>query len=67
MAFILREIRKLPWTERLVVVERALKNIRQDKQRGLEQAVEALQQDYATDAELTVFTRLDADQFYEAR
>ena len=66
-AFIIREISKLPWTERLLVVEKTLRSIRQDKQRSLGQAVDALYQDYAADADLTAFTQLDAERFYEAR
>lgn len=66
-AIIIREISKLPWTERLLVVEKTLRLIRQDKQRSLAQAVDSLYQDYAADTTLTAFTQLDADNFYEAR
>ena len=66
-ALLVREISKLPLTERLLVVEKTLKSIRQDKQRGLRQAVDALFPDYQTDPELTAFTGLDAEPFYEAR
>ena len=66
-ALIIREISKLPWAERLLVVEKTLRSIRQDKQQGLARAVDSLYQDYATDAELTAFTQLDAKPFYETR
>ncbi|GAA3967144.1 hypothetical protein [Hymenobacter antarcticus] len=66
-ALIIREISKLPWTERLLVVEKTLRSIRQDKQRSLAQAVDALYQDYAADADLTAFTQIDVDSFYEAK
>lgn len=66
-ALIIREISKLPWAERLLVVEKTLRAIRQDKQQGLARAVDSLHQDYATDANLTAFTQLDAEHFYEAR
>jgi len=66
-AFIIREISKLPWPGRLLVVEKTLKSIRQDKQRSLAAAVDLLGEDYASDADLTAFTQLDADDFYEAR
>ncbi len=66
-ALLVREISKLPWAERLLVVEKTLKSIRQDKQRSLTQAVDALYDDYRSDHELTAFTALDAEPFYEAR
>ena len=66
-AILIREISKLPWPERLLVIEKTLKSIRQDQQRGLTQAVESLGPDYAPGNELVAFTQLDADRFYEAR
>ena len=64
---IVREINKLPLTERLLLVEKTLKSIRQEKEHVLEQGVHALYNDYKSDKELTAFTNLDAESFYEAR
>lgn len=64
---IIREISKLPWAERLLVVEKTLRSIRQDKQQGMARAVDSLYHDYAADVDLTAFTQLDAELFYEAR
>ena len=66
-ALLVREISKLPWAERLLVVEKTLKFIRQDKQKSLAQAVDALYNDYCHDPELTAFTALDTESFQEAR
>lgn len=64
---IVKEIRKLPLTDRLLVVEKTLKAIRQSKERELEHAVSALYNDYKSDEELTIFTQLDTERFYETR
>ncbi|MCW3075288.1 MAG: hypothetical protein JWP69_2357 [Flaviaesturariibacter sp.] len=66
-AAILKELNKLPLTERLLVVEKTLKTIRQGNAHTLSEAVESLYNDYKTDKELTIFTKLDAATFYEAR
>ena len=66
-ALLVREISKLPWAERLLVVEKTLKSIRQDKQKSLAQAADALYNDYCHDPELTAFIALDTESFYEAR
>lgn len=65
---LIQEIHKLPWAEKLLVVEKTIHAIRQESRRtGLEAAAEALHDDYRTDAELTAFTALDGNDFYEAR
>lgn len=67
MTAIIKEINKLPLTEKLLLIEKALKSIRQEKERGLENAVQSMADEYKTNSELTAFTRLDAESFYEAR
>ena len=67
MTAIIREINKLPLTEKLLLVEKTLKSIRQQKEHSLDNAVQVLYNDYKSDKELTVFTKLDAESFYEAR
>jgi len=64
---LIREINKLPLTEKLLLVEKTLKSIRQQKEHQLDTAVQALYNDYKSDKELTIFTELDTASFYEAR
>jgi hypothetical protein len=64
---IIREINKLPLTEKLLLVEKTLKAIRQEKENALENAVHSLYDEYKTNTELIAFTKLDAASFYEAR
>lgn len=64
---IIQELEKLPLTEKLLVIERTLRSIRTDKEKSLKSAVATLYDDYKTDRELTAFTQLDSEPFYEAR
>lgn len=64
---ILRELEKLPLTDKLLVIEHTMKSIRTEKQKSLKAAVDALYEDYKNDKELTVFTQLDNEPFYETR
>lgn len=66
-ANIIRELEQLPLTDRLFVIERTLKSIRTEKEKGLKAAVDDLYGDYRSDKELTAFTQLDNEPFYEAR
>ena len=67
-AALIQEIRKLPWPEKLLVMEETAHAIRQESQRAsLTAAAEALHNDYRADAELTASTALDGTNFYEAR
>mgnify|MGYP001076493626 CR=1 FL=1 len=73
---ILEELKKITISERLAIVEAALRLIREDLQqveqplirterrRQLAAAAEALLPDYATGGELTIFTTLDSEDFY---
>ncbi|HEX30810.1 TPA: hypothetical protein ENG04_12095 [Candidatus Poribacteria bacterium] len=73
---ILEELRKFTISERLTIIETALRLIREDlqqveqsltrseKRRLMATAAKALLQDYATDDELTIFTTLDGEDFY---
>jgi len=67
MTTIIKEINKLPLTEKLLVVEKALKAIRQEQESVLEKAVQSMADEYRTNKDLTAFTNLDAEPFYEAR
>ena len=57
---IIKEINKLPLTEKLLLVEKTLKTIRQEKELAIENAVNSLYDEYKTNKELTAFTILDA-------
>ena len=64
---IIDEINQLPLTEKLLVVEKTLEAIRQEKKLSLKEAANLLYNDYKSDKELTIFTQLDTEPFYEAR
>ena len=65
---IIRAIRTLPVSKRMLIVERTLKTIRESETRKkMVKAANALLEDYKYDRELTVFTDLDYEAFYEAR
>ncbi|MES2701688.1 MAG: hypothetical protein V4649_03565 [Bacteroidota bacterium] len=54
-ATIIKEIGKLPLTDKLIVIEKTLRSIRQEKENKLATAVDALYNDYKNDKELTIF------------
>lgn len=74
---ILEEISKLTNAERLTIIEAASHLIREDlrlsepplseaeRKRRMTLAAEALLADYTSDTELTAFTALDGEEFYE--
>jgi hypothetical protein len=65
---ILKEIKKLPVSERMLIVEKVLKNIREASiKKNMEEAADALLEDYNSDKELTAFSSIEYEQFYEAR
>lgn len=76
---ILEQIKKLPAAERLMVVEEALRSIREeldqiekpmadtDLRRTLTAAAEALLPDYEPGGDLTGFTALDGEDFHGAQ
>ncbi len=65
---LIKEIQKLPLRRRIYVIKRSMYLIRkQAEDRLMKQAVEELYEDYLTDKELTVFTDLDLESFYETR
>lgn len=65
---IIRAIRKLPVSKRILIVERTLKTIRESETRKrMADAAESLFEDYKNDKELIAFTQLDFQGFYETR
>ena len=52
----------------MLLVERTLKSIRESElKKKMGKAVDTLLGDYRTDIELTAFSNIDFDNFYEAR
>jgi len=65
---IIRAIRKLPVSKRMLIVEKTLKTIRESETRKrMGKAAESLTEDYKNDKELTALTQLDYEGFYETR
>ncbi len=65
---IIREIQRLPIQKRFFVLEKTIHSIRKNEDAiQMQNAAEALFSDYKTDEELTIFTNLDFEDFYEAR
>ena len=65
---IIQEIKRLPLTKRFYVVEETIKSIKKEEMsHQMELAANELYSDYANDKELTAFTNLDFERFYEAK
>ena len=65
---ILREIDKLPVSEKLQVVEQTLKKIcTSEVYQQMTIAAEGLADEYRNNKELNAFSNLDMEDFYEAR
>ena len=65
---IIREIKRLPISKRIYVVEKTMHSIRTNEDKNvMKKAADVLYSDYKTDKELTTFTNLDFEDFYEAK
>ena len=65
---ILKEIQRLPLQKKIYVIEKTIHSIRTHvDSTQMSKAADALLIDYISDKELTVFTNLDYEDFYEAR
>ncbi len=65
---IIHEIQRLPLTKRFYVVEETIKSIKQEEMsHQMELAANELLEDYTNNKELTAFTALDIEHFYEAK
>jgi len=65
---LIKEIQKLPVRKRIYVIERSMNLIRkQEDEDQMKKAADELYEDYLTDKELTAFTNLDFENFYETR
>lgn len=68
-AVIIKEIIKLPMKERFIIIEDTLKSIKEEttQEKTLTEGAKALLEDYLEDEELTAFTALDIEDFYETK
>ena len=65
---IIKEIEQLPIRKRIYVIEKTLHSIgKQEDKYQLEKAADTLLSDYVSDSELTVFSNLDYEDFYETK
>ena len=64
---IIHDVSRLPISQRMLIVERIIRSIRHDEQKPLKKAADLLYADYLNDKELTIFTKLDCEDFYETR
>jgi len=65
---IIKEIQRLPMQKRILVIEKNIHSIRKEEETILlKKAAAALYSDYKSDKELTMFTELDFESFYETR
>ena len=64
---IMHNISQLPVPQQMMIAEYVIHSIRREEQQPLEKAAEYLYADYLHDKELTMFTQLDCENFYETR
>jgi hypothetical protein len=65
-AALLNQIRQLPLYDRMLIVERTIHSMRTEAG-ALENSAALMSAEYRTNKELTAFTQLDVEDFYEAR
>jgi len=67
-ATIIQEIYNMPAFKRMFIAEQIIRSIRlNNHDKTLEIAADRLYDDYKNDKELTIFTQLDCEDFYEPR
>jgi len=65
---LIKEIKRLPLQKQIYVIEKTIHLIRmQEDSKHMSKSANLLLSDYETDKELTAFTNLDYEDFYEAR
>lgn len=65
---LIKEILRLPLTQRFYVVEETIKSIKKEEMGNqMEFAANELYNDYVNDKDLTAFTSLDLENFYETK
>ncbi|MFA5010612.1 MAG: hypothetical protein WC644_01545 [Ignavibacteria bacterium] len=65
---ILKQIGKLPFEDKMLIIEKTLKFIREKEvKERITKAVSEMINEYKSNKELTAFTEIDFENFYEAR
>ena len=65
---LIQEILRLPLTQRFYVVEETIKSIKKEEMGNqMEFAANELYDDYVNEKDLTAFTSLDLENFYETK
>lgn len=65
---IIKEIKQLPVQKRIYIIEKTIHSLRkQEDPKQMKKAADTLYTDYKSDKELTAFTNLDFEDFYETR
>ncbi len=65
---LIQEIQKLPLSKKFYIVEETIKSIKNDEFNSqMEYAANELYTEYKTNKNLTSFTDIDLDTFYEAK
>lgn len=65
---IIKEIKSFPVAERIFIAEKIIRSIRvQENKTEMEMAADLLFSDYDLDDELTIFSDLDFEDFYETK
>ena len=65
---IIKEIQRLPVQKRIYMIEKTIHSMRkQEDTNQMKKAADTLYSDYKSDKELTAFTNLDFENFYEVR
>ncbi len=65
---LIKEIRRLSLSKRIIILEKVAQSIReQEESKAISTASEELFTDYINDKELTSFSNLDFEDFYEAK
>ncbi len=65
---IIKELRRMPVNKQIYVIEKTIQSIRQQEDsKQMKKAVDQLYADYKNEQELTAFTNIDFEDFYETR
>lgn len=67
-ADIIKQIEQLPIETRMLIIEKILRSIREkESKEKMSEAVKELREEYKTNKDLTAFTDIDFDNFYESK
>ncbi len=65
---IIKELRRLPVNKQIYIIKKTIQSIRQQEDANqMTKAADHLANDYRNDKELTAFTGIDFEDFYETR